>query len=470
MAYNVTQLITGAYYASGIIGREFETVSGRQITDALMWLNDILAEKRIDDGMIPYETTYNFNALTGIEKYFIPNLIQIDTLVFFLDKVRYAMQYTQRNQYFGNSRVENINTLPFEWYWERQVGGGNVYIYFKPDRTYPVEIHGLFGLNAVTEFQDLTLNTTIADLGIPTFYGLGTFNPGQFIVNNFDLMGNYSNIGALVNYINTGIIPGITANINVNDFVLSSITEPPIPIYVQTTGYPPSGTSVIGPIAAATTANLVSTYNNGVLGVGATLTATAVGVLIIDGYTVNLNDRILVINQTNPAQNGSYSLTTVGTGGIEWILTRTTNYDKPVQVNIGNLFTVINGTVNAGLTFVQIQQVSLIGTSPINFIIFNALTFSNFSTIGTPLYEVFNASGFDQFYTTYLRYALTDRICTEYAYDTPPNIMRQLSKYEGWINNKSRVLDLEMTKVSTLQKRGSYNWAFINLGKGWRPS
>lgn len=157
MPYTTTQLITGAYYASGIVSREFETVSGGQLADGLIWLNNIITEKDVDQDMIPYETTYNANFIIGQEKYFIPGLIQIDTLVFFLDAVRYAMQYSSRNAYFGSSRVENIQTLPYEWYFEKQLNGGNLYIYFQPDRNYPMEIHGVFSMPTVILNQDLEL-------------------------------------------------------------------------------------------------------------------------------------------------------------------------------------------------------------------------------------------------------------------------------------------------------------------------
>jgi hypothetical protein len=232
MAYTTNQLISSSYYAAGVVSREFETVSGSQVGDGLVWLNNIITEKTVNESMIPYETTYNANFVVGQEIYSIPNLIQIDTLVFFLDAVRYAMKYEKRNAYFGTSRVENIQTLPFEWYFERQFGGGNLYIYFQPDRNYPMEIHGVFRIPSVSLGQDLSLTL-------------------------------------------------------------------------------------------------------------------------------------------------------------------------------------------------------------------------------------------DEFYTTYLHYALADRICAEYAYTTPDNVIRQLGKYEAFINKNSRLLDLRIGKTSTLQKRGTFNYGFVNLGHGW---
>jgi hypothetical protein len=483
MAYTTNQLIAGAYYAAGVVSREFETVNGGQISDGLGWLNDILTEKRVNEGMVPYESKYSFNSQVGQESYFIPNLIQIDTLVFYLDKVRYSMQYSKRHEYFGSPRVENINTLPYNWYWERKTGGGYLHIYFLPDKNYPMEIHGTFGLNTVALNQDMTANVTIADLGVPKTYGAsGSFylNPGQLVistpgydqVNSVDLTGYYDSIGALVNYINTGILQNVTASIVINDFVLSSTSQPPTAIYVQTNGDANNGQRFIGNVALATTENLasVASYNNGASGVGATLTGIPGEALAIDGLFPSLNAIVLIKDQTLSYQNGSYIVTQEAAPGVPYILTRTTNYNQPSQIQEGDDFMVTEGNVNSGLNFVQTADVSNVGVSPIIFQVFNTLTFSNFSLIGSPLYEIFNPNGFDQFYITYLRYALADRICAEYNYTTPDNVLRQLSKYEAWIEQKSRIIDLRLQKTSSLTNREGYNWAFINLGKGWVPS
>ncbi len=475
MPYTTNQLITGAYYAAGVVSREFETVSGGQISDGLGWLNDILTEKRVDNGMVPYETKFSFIANPGQETYWIPDLIQVDTFVFYLDKVRYSLQYTKRNQYFGSPRVEDIRTLPYQWYFERKVGGGNLHIYFLPDRNYPMELHGTFGIDPVVLNQDLLDYTSVFDLGIPTFYGPYNYPPslapGQLVVTVptqsgsvvVDLMGDYPNIGTLINYINSGIIPGVNARLNINDLQLYSTTEPPTPFYIQTSGFAPNGTRFINTVSAQVGTDLSSTYFDGNQGIGATLTSTTNGALIIDSYAVQVDDRILVTGQTNPAQNGSYEQTTLGTVSSPWVLTRTTNYDQSYQIEQGDIFT----ESIYGLSFVQTSDVSLVGTSAIGFADIATLTFSNFSTIGQAAYEVVNPTGFDQFYITYLRYALADRICAEYNYDTPANVMRQLGKYESWINKKSKLIDLEMKKVSTLQRKNYYGWAYINLGRGW---
>lgn len=474
MTYTSTELITDAYYAAGIVSREFETVSGSQISDGLKFLNNILTEKRIDLGMVPYETKYTFTALPGVQVYFIPNLIQIDTLVFYLGDVRYSMAYTKRNQFFGTGRVENIKTLPVQWYFERKTDGGNLHIYFAPDKNYPMEIHGTFGFQPVSLNDDLRAVQTYANLGQATIYSFAfadtaILNVGSFVVNGVDLQGTYFDIGSLVNYINTGIIPKVQAKIDAQgNFILYSIDDYPAPIYIQTAGYPPNGTKFIANVKAASTLNLDATYANGNFGLGATLIANNNGALVLDGYPTVNGDIVLIKDQTSTVENGIYTVIDAGSVGTPFALQRWTNYDDPIQIGIGDLFTIEQGLTLADSTFVQTGDVNFIGTSDIVFDVFQTITFANFSTIQQPDYDIYNAIGLDEFYTTYLKYALADRLCAEFAYDTPVNIMRQLNKYEAWIEKESRTLDLRLEKSSTLQQnKNAVSWQWINLGRGW---
>ncbi len=157
MAYTTLQLITGAYYESGIVSRGFETVGGQQANDGLQFLNDLIADKTVENGLIPYYDEHNFTAVAGQEKYFIPDLISIETFVFFIDTVRYQTENRGRREYFGTSRADNIQSLPGSWHMERCFQGANLYIYFKPNTTYPLTIWGQFRLQQVTINQDLSL-------------------------------------------------------------------------------------------------------------------------------------------------------------------------------------------------------------------------------------------------------------------------------------------------------------------------
>lgn len=156
MAYLVNSLISEAYFTSGIVSRQFQQVAGDQVQTAFNKLNEILTDSTIEEDMIPYfsagsgaNPSYNFNAVPGQEQYFVPNLTKLETLVFYIDSIRYQMSKTTQDIYFGAARAENVESLPYNWHVERCIGGSNLFIYFFPDTAYPMEITGLFRLQAV---------------------------------------------------------------------------------------------------------------------------------------------------------------------------------------------------------------------------------------------------------------------------------------------------------------------------------
>ena len=104
----------------------------------------------------------------------------------------------------------------------------------------------------------------------------------------------------------------------------------------------------------ATTGNLSATYSNGTAGVGATLTNSGTqGTLTLDNTAANLNDRILVKDQTDATQNGIYTVTNVGGASTNWILTRASPEDQPAELTGGSFVFVEEGVLNAnnGYTF-----------------------------------------------------------------------------------------------------------------------
>ncbi len=102
----------------------------------------------------------------------------------------------------------------------------------------------------------------------------------------------------------------------------------------------------------ATTAALPTVVASGT-GVGKTLTASAVGILTVDGVALVLNDLVLVKDQANAVDNGLYKVTTAGTAGVAFILTRDTAMDATgAETTPGVITSVTAGTVNTGLKFV----------------------------------------------------------------------------------------------------------------------
>lgn len=128
-----------------------------------------------------------------------------------------------------------------------------------------------------------------------------------------------------------------------------------------------AGLNPIPGVLAASTVNLNATYANGTLGVGATLiNAGTQAAFVIDGYTASLNDRILIKNQTSQFQNGIYTVTTLGSGSTNWVLTRATDYDTVGEISPGDLTAVENGT-QIGASYYQTATVTVMGTSAIVF-------------------------------------------------------------------------------------------------------
>jgi len=158
MPFTARELIVKAYYLSGIVSRKFQTVTGDQLTDGLSLLNEALATEGIDGQLIPYYQEYTFTAVPGQEVYFIPGLIEPETLTFNIGDVRYSMQYRQRRKYFGTSRADNIRSLPYEWHIERKLNGADLYMFFLPNVDYPLKLWGKFKLDDITDLcEDLLL-------------------------------------------------------------------------------------------------------------------------------------------------------------------------------------------------------------------------------------------------------------------------------------------------------------------------
>lgn len=129
-----------------------------------------------------------------------------------------------------------------------------------------------------------------------------------------------------------------------------------------------SGFHIVSAAVAGTTANLNATYANGAAGVGATLTnAGAMAAFSTDGVSPSVNDRVLVKNQTTTANNGIYMLTTVGSGAVNWVLTRATDYDSAAEILPGTIVPVTTGTTLANSTWLQYNTIVTVGTDPIQF-------------------------------------------------------------------------------------------------------
>lgn len=103
-----------------------------------------------------------------------------------------------------------------------------------------------------------------------------------------------------------------------------------------------------------------------VVATSTTLTSGINQALVVDEIAVALNDVILVRAQANPADNGLYTVTTVGSGAAKWVLTRTT-----APQTVFSAFPVSATSASAGGCFntcwYLTAAVSVVGTDPWNF-------------------------------------------------------------------------------------------------------
>jgi len=248
--------------------------------------------------------------------------------------------------------------------------------------------HTLTGVGTMAE-QNAN-NVAITGGSITGVTGVGTVTSvgGTGTVSGLTLTGTVTSSGNLTL---GGSITGFAtsgANTDITSVTLTSgtiTTAPSSSTDIVNKSYADSIASGVNFHAAcqyATTAALsANTYNNGASGVGATLTAVAVGTLTIDSYTLVIGDvgkRLLIKNEVTAANNGVYTLTQAGTVVLPYILTRATDYDTSGsgtnEVDQGDLILVISGTTNANTSWVQQTPLPItIGTTAIVFLQFAAI-------------------------------------------------------------------------------------------------
>lgn len=130
------------------------------------------------------------------------------------------------------------------------------------------------------------------------------------------------------------------------------------------------GLTVKPAVRYATDAALpTNTYSLGVI------TASSNGALSVDGQAVSTNDRILVKNESDQANNGIYSVTDTGDGSNPYVLTRVADMDADAEVPGAFVFVQAGDTNTSNGFVVTGPGPFTIGTT--------AITFTQFSSAGS---------------------------------------------------------------------------------------
>jgi hypothetical protein len=182
---------------------------------------------------------------------------------------------------------------------------------------------------------------------------------GQVDVDNLRFDGN--TISSTNTDGNVVLDPNGTGSVDVSSAKIINVATPTTANDATNKAYVDSAVSAgvhfHEPVRVESPINLNATYNNGTDGVGATLTnAGTQAALVIDGITLSVSDRVLVYQQTTQTQNGVYTVTNVGSGSTNWVLTRATDadtyvFDSPDGLSEGSTFFVQEGNTGAGETY-----------------------------------------------------------------------------------------------------------------------
>jgi hypothetical protein len=224
----------------------------------------------------------------------------------------------------------------------------------------------------------MTASATIPNTDITGLGTMSTQNSGSVSITGGSIAATIS--GATIdNSIIGGSTPAAGTFTSVTTTTGTISTTPTNPTDIANKSYvdtiAATGITYHTPVKYEAPSALTATYNNGTAGVGATLTnAGTLAAFAPDGVTASVSDRILVYNQAAPAQNGVYTVTTVGDGSTAWVLTRATDADSyglkdPNALGEGDAFFVTSGLTGAGETYVcNTSGTITFGTTAITFV------------------------------------------------------------------------------------------------------
>jgi len=249
--------------------------------------------------------------------------------------------------------------------------------------------------------------------------------------------------------------------------------------YVDATA---SGLNVKQAVRLATTSSLVATYNNGVSGIGATLTATSNGALFVDGFPVATNDRILVKNQVdipltitsvatgvlNVTSNTGViagdpigqalliNITSVSGDGVTLNLTSSTGIAVGDTITQGAASSVV-ATIPGGTSITVVSNSGFTAATAIDATQFNYYNTYVTSTSGSTIINVSSSAGFYAGSATDIKAATNGiYIVTQTGSASLPYILTRSTDFNGSIGSVIVAGDFVFVSIGTVN--GSTGW------------
>tara|TARA_B100001059_G_scaffold168300_1_gene168080 strand:+ start:3185 stop:4978 length:1794 start_codon:yes stop_codon:yes gene_type:complete len=187
------------------------------------------------------------------------------------------------------------------------------------------------------------------------------------------------------------VIDNLTGARNINGARITGSAEPINASDLATRGFVLSvaqGLDIKESVKVATTGGLAGTYATS----GQTLTANSNGAISVDGVTLSAADRVLLRSQSDGAQNGIYTVTTVGNGSNPFVLTRALDFNTSSEVGAGSFMFVESGTANAGKSFIQSTSGPTLDTTALVFSVFGDSSLAANSVDNTKLSNMAQAT------------------------------------------------------------------------------
>ena len=97
------------------------------------------------------------------------------------------------------------------------------------------------------------------------------------------------------------------------------------------------------------------------------LKATGNGAISIDGVSLDVDDRVLIKNQTTATQNGIYVVSETGSSSTPAVLTRAADFNASAEMTSGSFTFIQEGTSNTTIAFVQVTNDPILDVSNIVF-------------------------------------------------------------------------------------------------------
>jgi len=180
--------------------------------------------------------------------------------------------------------------------------------------------------NVQLENDSVTFGTTEVELGSSStsLAGLTSLDVDELNLNDGTISNTQLN-GSVT------LAPNGTGTVDVSNKRITSVAAPTSPTDAANKEYVDDvaqGLHALPAAEAATTTDLNATFNSG----ANTLTGNSNGAIVIDTVTLSVGDNLLVKDQTNAWENGSYVVTQTGDGTSPFILTRCDFCDETSEV------------------------------------------------------------------------------------------------------------------------------------------